>query len=213
MTATAQRARIDVSHLPHDVLDHRSPIWWGNLLLLLIETTMFALVIAAYFYFRIVDFDHWPPPQVDRVPVMFHPVPRLIYGTINLGIILLSLAPMFWVDRACLQRNVSAVKTGLFLSVILGLAAVTLRFLEFHGLYFRWDANAYSSIVWTTLGLHLAHLITGTCENGLMLAWICIHGMDDKHARDIRVTGVYWYWIVGFWLLLYLMIYWVPRWS
>jgi len=61
--------------------------------------------------------------------------------------------------------------------------------------------------------MHLAHLITGTCENVIMTVWIFFKGMDDKHARDIRVTGVYWYWIVVIWVLLYIVVYWVPRWM
>src|SRR5213596_959082 len=83
---------IDVSKLPRQVMDHRSPIWWGNLLLLLIETTMFSLLVATYFYLRVVDFDQWPPPRVDRVPVLYHPVPALGVANANLLIILLSFA-------------------------------------------------------------------------------------------------------------------------
>src|SRR5690349_6058212 len=107
------RPTIDVSRLPPHVLDHRSPIWWGNLLLLAIETTMFALLVATYFYLRVVDFDQWPPPRVDRSPVLYHPVPALGVANVNLVIILILFVPMFWVDRACLKRNVTAVKIGM----------------------------------------------------------------------------------------------------
>jgi cytochrome c oxidase subunit 3 len=203
---------IDVSHLPAQVLDRRSPIWWGNLLLLLIETTMFALLVATYFYIRVVDFDQWPPPRVNRAPILYHPVPSLGIANINLAIIVISLLPMFWVDRACLKRNVPAVKTGLVFAVAFGVVAIVLRFGEFQALHFKWSDNAYASIVWLILGMHLAHLITSTCENLLMTVWIFLKGMDDKHARDIRVTGVYWYWVVGVWVLLYILIYWGPRW-
>jgi cytochrome c oxidase subunit 3 len=207
------RPTIDVSRLPAHVLDRRSPIWWGNLLLLLIETTMFALLLATYFYLRVVDFDHWPPPRVDRVPILFHPVPALGTATTNLVLILISFAPMFWVDRACLKRKIGAVKIGLILTVLLGITAVVLRFQEFQALQFKWNDNAYASIIWLILGMHLAHLITATCENALMTVWVFLKGLDDKHARDIRVTATYWYWVVGIWILLYIVVYWVPRWT
>jgi len=207
------RAVIDVSRLPASAMDHRSPIWWGNILLLLIETTMFALLIATYLYFRIVDFDRWPPPRVDETPILYHPVPDLAVPTINLVLIIVSFVPMFWVDRACLKRNEAAVKIGLTLCILFGIAAIVLRFLEFPGIHFRWDANAYAAVVWTTLALHLAHLITATCENSVMAAWLFTNGMDEKHARDVRVTTTYWYWIIGIWIILYILIYWVPRWS
>jgi cytochrome c oxidase subunit 3 len=207
------RAVIDVSHLKAHVMDHRSPIWWGNLLLLLIETTMFSLLVATYFYLRVVDFDQWPPPRVDRVPVLYHPVPALGVANANLLIILLSFAPMFWTDRACLKRNIGVVKSGLVVCVLFGVITIVLRFQEFQALHFKWSDNAYASIVWLILGMHLAHLITATCENALMTVWVFVKGLDDQHARDIRVTASYWYWVIGIWVLLYLLIYWGPRWM
>jgi cytochrome c oxidase subunit 3 len=205
------RPTIDVSRLPHSALDHTSPIWWGNLLLLMIETTMFGILVAAYLYFRIVDFRQWPPPLVDVHPPILHPVPDLKIPTLNLVLLLLSVIPMVVVDRACLKRRLGAVRAGLVICILLGLVTIYLRFQEFRALHFSWDSNAYGSITWTILGMHLLHLITGTCENGLMTAWIYVHGLDDKHARDIRVGATYWYWIAGIWLLLYGLVFWGPR--
>jgi heme/copper-type cytochrome/quinol oxidase subunit 3 len=173
---------------------------------------MFALAIATYLYFRVVDFDLWPPPRVDQMPVLYHPVPDLGVATVNLGIIVLSLLPMIYVDRACLEKNQTAVKFGLVICLLFGLGAIALRFIEFQAIHFRWNDNAYASTVWLLMGLHLAHLITATSENAIMTAWIFAKGMDTKHARDVRVTAVYWYWVVGIWILLYGLIYWVPRW-
>jgi cytochrome c oxidase subunit III len=205
-------ATIDVSDLPPDTMGHRSPIWWGNLLLLVIETTMFAITIAAYFYLRIVDFDSWPPPQVNTQPPVYHPVPALLMPSLNLVILLVSLAPMLWTSRACLKKNVSAVRIGLVLTVLLGILSAVIRFYEFPGIHFKWNDNAYASIVWLLLGLHLAHIITATAENSLMTVWVMIKGLDQKHARDVRVTATYWYWVVGMWVVLYILIYWGPRW-
>ena len=206
------RAIIDVSGLPGTALDHRSPIWWGNLLLLMIETTMFAMLVAGYFYLRVVDFDAWPPPQVNRFPPQSHPVPTLLLPTLNLILLLLSVIPMYWVDRACLKRNISAVKTGLVVCVALGIAIIIIRFFEFRCLQFRWDDNAYASTIWTLVGMHLMHLIISTSENIIMTIWVFVKGLDDKHARDVRVTASYWYWVAGIWLMLYLVIWGGARW-
>jgi len=204
------RAAIDVSDLPHSAMDHRSPIWWGNLLLLFIETTMFAILVAAYFYLR-MNFELWPPVRSDGPVGLFKTDPLLALATWNLPLIVLSCAPMVVADLACLRMDQAMVKIGLLLCVLMGLAAIVLRFLEFPRLLFVWDANAYAATIWTILGLHLLHLITGTLENLLMLAWIMLKGLDNKHARDVRVTATYWYWIVGIWLLLYGIVYLAPR--
>lgn len=204
------RRAIDVSKLPTSELDHRALIWWGNLLLIAIETTMFALLVAAYFYVR-PNYTSWPPPLVNGPIANLDPVPDLGVPTANLLLLIATLAPMIVADRACLRRN--RRRTLVALTVFLGLAlgCIGLRFAEFGALKFRWDDNAYASIIWTTVGLHLLHLIVGVAEFVMMVAWIVVKGLDDKHARDVRVTAVYWYWIVGTWVLLYAIIFPGPR--
>jgi cytochrome c oxidase subunit 3 len=203
------RPFIDVRELPHSALDHRSPIWWGNLLLLVIETTMFVLLTASYFYLR-MNYESWPPPQVNTVPPIYDTRPSLSIPTTNLVLILLSVLPMIWADRASLKRNLRGVKAGLVICILMGLAAIAMRFHEFDSLKLHYDDNAYGSITWTILGLHLTHLIVGTAENVVMTLWVFAKSMDDKHARDIRVGATYWYWIAGTWIALYGLLFVAP---
>jgi heme/copper-type cytochrome/quinol oxidase subunit 3 len=61
--------------------------------------------------------------------------------------------------------------------------------------------------------MHLTHLVAGTCENAVMLAWLLAHGLDDKHARDVRVGAVYWYWIAAIWVVLFAIVFLYPRFT
>jgi heme/copper-type cytochrome/quinol oxidase subunit 3 len=203
-------ATIDVANFPSEALDYRSPIWWGNALLLCIETSMFMILISSYFYFR-TNFQLWPPPKVDVFPPIYRPYPLLPLATVNLVVLLVSLVPMFIAQRACLEMNERKVQIAATIGVVLGLVSVVLRFKEFNSLIFRWDDNAYGSITWTILGVHLMHLMIMCVEDGLMTIYVWTKGLDDKHARDIRVTAVYWYWVVGIWVFLYWLVYWYPR--
>src|SRR4051794_35112178 len=173
MTVTDEA--IDVSDLPPHVEDHTSPIWWGNLLLLCIETTMFGLLVATYFYLR-MNFAHWPPPRPEAS--LYQTRPDLGLSTANLLVLIVSVIPMVLVDRACLRFDLRTVRIGMVLMVLLGVVTIALRFAEFSGLKFRWDDNAYAAIVWTTLGMHLLHLITGTAENVIMTVWVWLKGLD-----------------------------------
>jgi cytochrome c oxidase subunit III len=204
------RPIIDVSDLPETELDHRSAIWWANLLLLAIETTMFALLVGGYFYLR-GNFTQWPPPHIAGPMAYFDPVPALLLPTINLGVLLLSVAPMVWADRGALHMQTRPVCRGLMVCIALGVVIIALRAREFSALRFRWDDNAYGSIVWTIVAMHLLHVIVATSELALMLVWILRKGMDEKHARDVRVTAVYWYWVVGVWVPLYVIVFQGPR--
>src|SRR5436190_16476775 len=126
---------IDVSHLEPHVMDSRSPIWWGNLLLLCIETTMFALLVATYFYIH-MNYAAWPPPRASNSNYQTNPT--LGVATINLLIILGSVVPMYIADRACLRRDVRTVRVCMAILVVIGLVTIGLRFLEFDALQFRW---------------------------------------------------------------------------
>jgi cytochrome c oxidase subunit III len=201
---------LDVSALPESALDHRSLVWWGNALLLVIETVMFALLVGSYFYIRI-NFREWPPPLVHETVTVLKPQPPLGSATLTLGILLVSLVPALIMDRAALAMKTSRIRAMLGITVALGALAVWLRFRELPSLQFSWDDNAYASVIWMMTCLHLLHIIVSTSENLAMLLWAVTHPIDLKHARDIRVSATYWYWVVGIWLPLYALIYFGPR--
>ena len=69
------RAVIDITELPHHHFDTYDPVWWGNNLLLAIETSMFGILIATYFYLR-QNFALWPPP-VAQLTATLRPLPLL----------------------------------------------------------------------------------------------------------------------------------------
>jgi heme/copper-type cytochrome/quinol oxidase subunit 3 len=204
------RQTIDVSGLPNIGFDHRSPLWWGNLLLLIIETVMFAIAGASYFYIR-MNFEFWPPPRVDRLPVLYNTDPDLFFGSANTLLLGLSCLPMYWMDRAARHLRSGTVLMGLLVLILVGLSAMALRWFEFSAIHFDWADNAYASIVWTLLGTHLLHLLVATLEFSLLAHHTFCHGLDEKHALDVTVTAVYWYWVVGMWLLVYSLVYFGAR--
>jgi cytochrome c oxidase subunit I+III len=206
----AAHRTIDVSDLQSTVFDYRAPLWWGNTLLLFIETAMFGILVTIYFSVM-MNTSPFPPPRVDRLPVMYDPVPDLTLPVINLVVLLASLIPGIWLDISARKRNARAVKIALILTLSFNIASIVIRYFEFDSLHFKWNDNAYGSITWMILGMHLLHIIALGCEDIYLLIWTFVKGMDDKHAVDLTVTAVYWYWIVGIWVLLFPLVYLVPR--
>src|SRR5436190_15964170 len=113
---------LDVSTLPKAVMDHRAPIWWGNVLMLFIESTMFAILLAAYFYIR-PNFDSWPPPQSNKLPFELRPLPELGWSTFLLVWLLVAIFPMLWASRCCLSMDARAVRLGMIATVLMGIIA------------------------------------------------------------------------------------------
>jgi heme/copper-type cytochrome/quinol oxidase subunit 3 len=203
------RTIIDVSELPHHEFDTYDPVWWGNNFLLAIETSMFAILIATYFYLR-QNFALWPPPLAS-LTASLRPLPNLLFGTINTILLVVSCAPMIAGDRAARRNNRTVVQVMLVICLLCGVAAMVLRSYEFAAVYFRWDANAYGSAVWFLLGMHMMHLLVLTCETALLGIWTFTREFDMKHRVDIVTLAVYWYWVVGVWLFIYAIVYFTPR--
>jgi heme/copper-type cytochrome/quinol oxidase subunit 3 len=203
------RLVIDVSELPHHEFDTYDPVWWGNNFLLAIETSMFALLIATYFYLR-QNFTEWPPPLA-QLNGSLNPLPDLFFGSANTVLLLLSLIPAVIVDLAARGGNRRRTQIGLMICIGCAAGAMVLRAYEFSAVKFYWDSNAYGSIVWFILGMHLLHLITLSCETLLLTIWSFAREFDMKHRVDIVALAVYWYWVVGMWCVLYSIVYFAPR--
>lgn len=191
---------IDVSRLPAYAFGHRSMLWWGTLGVVIIEGTMFAGLIAAYFYLRGQE-PHWPPNL---------PPPDLRYGTINTLVLLASVLPNMWYKRAAEREDLRKVQIGLLVSIPFAVAFVVLRALEFGALNCKWDTNAYGSAVWTLLGFHTAHLVTDLLDTLVLTALLFTRPLEGKRFVDVAENAAYWYFVVLAWLPIYAVIYLVP---
>jgi cytochrome c oxidase subunit 3 len=76
-----------------------------------------------------------------------------------------------------------------------------------HRLTFRWDSHAYGSLVWTTVGLHTLHIVTGICENLLFITLLTKGPVEDKHMDDLRLNSMYWYFVVACWVPFYCIFF------
>lgn len=201
---------IDVSELPTSKFDYHEPLWWGNIWALIIETMTFGVLLAAYFTVWMM-LSPFPPPRVDQLPIIYNPVPDLTIPTINLIVLLLSLIPGVWLDLKARKKDEKAVKILLFVTLAFNIVIIVLRFYEFDSLYFKWNDNAYGSVVWAILVTHLIHLFVMAVEDVFELVWATAKGLDEKQSFHITVLAVYWYWVVGIWVLFYVLVYLAPR--
>jgi len=186
-----------------DAFSHHAPSWWGDRLIIFIEGAAFAILAVSYFYIW-WNFDPWPPPRTQ--------LPDLGLSSINLVVLAVSAAP-FWNAARLAQRHEHPVVVGawLTLGVLFGIAAIVLRVFEFPALHTRFDSNAYGSITWTILAVHLAHLLAGTLQTLLIALVMFVGPVERKHYTDAGVVAVYWYFVVISWVALYSIVFIAPR--
>jgi len=193
---------IDVSDLPGYAFGHRSVMWWGTLGIMVIEGTMFAVMIGIYFYLRgrVPD---WPPNSAP---------PELRYGIANTLVLVASVIPNVWYQRAAEREDLKKVQIGLLISLAFAVAFIVLRFYEFTTLNCHWTNNAYGSAVWTLMGLHTTHLITDFIDSVVLTALMFTNLVEGKRFSDVSENAFYWYFVVITWLPIFVVIYLVPRW-
>jgi heme/copper-type cytochrome/quinol oxidase subunit 3 len=189
---------LDVSALEEETVDSRSLLWWGNLGMMAIEGTMFAMLIATYLYLKMVNLD-WPPSTV--------PYPDLLWPTVNLAILLLTFIPALILDRAALRDDVPLSRLALGVCVVAGLAFIAIRFLVLANLGYKWSDHAYGSVVWTCIGFHLLHVIAATAETALLFVYSLLRPIVKKQLLDFRCLAVYWFFVIVMWLPFYFIIF------
>jgi cytochrome c oxidase subunit III len=192
---------LDVSGLPNVVFGHRSLIWWGTLGMMAIEGTMFAIVIAAYFYLR-TRVVYWPPGLMP---------PALLFGALNTGLFIVSIAPNMWVKKVAEKGDLRRVQWGLALMTTIGIANIALRWGEFKSLNCQWDMNAYASVLWTILGLHTVHLLTDWVDTAVLTVLMWKGPIEGKRFMDTSENSDYWYFVVFTWLPIWFVLYFAPR--
>ena len=191
---------LDVSGLPSYGFAHRSLMWWGNAGMMAIEGVAFGFMIVIYFYLRSIT-TTWPVGAP----------PDLMWGTINLVIILASAVPNYFAGEAAVARDRARVRRNLIACSILQLALCVVRWFEFTSLNVRWDDSAYGSAVWVLLGLHTFNLVTDFGDTLVLTAVMYTRPLECKRFVDIAENSGYWYFVVLTWIPIYAVIYFGAR--
>ena len=110
----------DVSGFPSYAYGHRSLMWWATFGVVLIEGTVFALAIMAYFYVRTRN-ANWPPGV---------PAPDLFWGTLNTGVMLASAIPNEWTRRRARKEDLAGVRIGMVVCLAFAVAFIAIRAVE-----------------------------------------------------------------------------------
>jgi cytochrome c oxidase subunit III len=197
-----QRRVVDVAALPTDAFGHEGLVWWGTIGFMVIEGSMFVIVIIAYFYLRLRVHD-WPPSL---------PNPSLRVPTLNLLVVLASCIPNALAKRAADRLDASKVKLWLTVLTAVGVGNVILRAFEYPALNCRWDDNAYASITWLLLSLHTLHVATDVVDSAVLTTLFFTQPITKRRLIDASENSLYWYFIVAWWIPIYLVVYWAPRW-
>ena len=181
--------------------------WWGMVLFLATDSSLFASLFGTYYYLEFVTSWHssWPPSG--------DPLPKLVKASILTGLMLFSVLPMLVADLGL--RAGSRVRTliGMLFVGLVGIAFSIIEVWEFSDeLTTSWPSkDAYSSIFYTLLGFHLAHVMLLALYALLLVAATLAGRVTRSHHIMVRTYALFWYASVVLWSLIYLILYWSVR--
>jgi len=201
MDALRERPVLDVSGLPSVAFGRSNTTWLANVFYMMIEGTMFVLVIASYFYLRTRSSD-WPPNQLP---------PALTYGGINTLLFLLSVIPARYAQRVAPTGDRAKIRVALAGLTAFSVVILVIRGFEFAALNCRWYENAYASVVWALIGLHTGHLITELIETATILGVSFTDKMEGTRLADVAINSDYWYFVVITAVIVNFVIYGATR--
>ncbi len=192
--------------LPEHASGSTSFGWWGMVSLIATEATLFAGLVASYFYLRFKSGPVWPPDGI--------PKPELSLPLIMTVILWASSIPVHMADRGIREGNQRRLKVGLALGFLLGAIFLGITWgIEWPEKLHEFTprTNSYGSLFFTMTGFHGAHVLVGL----IFSAWTQVRawagGYDEERHVTVQNFAMYWHFVDAVWALVLATIYLTPH--
>jgi heme/copper-type cytochrome/quinol oxidase subunit 3 len=177
--------------------------WWGMVLVIATEATLFLLLVASYFFLRVETIGSWPPPP--------HVPPKLLEPLLATLVLVIGSLGV-----ACAGRAVRAGRPGLTRVCLVAALLAVCGFLVFQGILVHNSLrelgpreDAYASIYYTLIGVHYAHVAVAA----LLVVWALLHSprfTPERHLT-LQVTALYVHFVNVVAVLVFATLYLAPR--
>jgi heme/copper-type cytochrome/quinol oxidase subunit 3 len=178
----------------------RSPGFWGMMLLIATEASLFAYLLFSYWYLASMATGPWPPGGP----------PSLHLVLPNTALLLASSGTMYLAESGIRRGNVGRLRLGLLLTLLLGVVFLVVQGIEYGEKHFTPTSHAYGSLFFTITGFHGAHVAVGL----LMIVVVAVRAFLGHFGpeRHEAVTNVSWYWhfVDVVWLTVFTSLYLAP---
>lgn len=163
--------------------------WWGVLLFVCSEATLFGLMIASYFYLRFYN-AQWPPAGIDK--------PKVALPLVLTAILVSTAAPLFLAVRSARLGRARAAWLLVLLAVLVQGAYLGVQIHEFASDLDKMSPkdSSYASIYFTLLGAHHIHVGVGILLELWLVARL-LGGMTNYRLIALRAIALYWYFVAA----------------
>jgi cytochrome c oxidase subunit 3 len=171
----------------------------GMVCLICAEIAIFLIFVVAYIYYIGKSLSGPMPAQVLELPIL---------STICL---LSSSFTVHWAVSALRKNNIRGCTLGLAATVLLGALFLLGTAREWYhliydvGLTIR--TNLFGTTFYSLVGLHASHVIIGLIMLTLALVFSLRGHVTEKHEQRLEVLSLYWHFVDGVWVVVFLVVY------
>ncbi|MDQ3032042.1 MAG: cytochrome c oxidase subunit 3 [Myxococcota bacterium] len=176
--------RFDARALPRCATGKGSTTYNGVALFVLIEAIVVLSLITSYFYLGALRGQAFPHGAGDP------PDPTL--AAITLGIVALTALAVWLSERAARVERTLAMRGLIVISIALGIAYAVLSGIDLSRAPHSWTSHAYGSIVWTTSGYQIMHVLIATGASVLSLGLSFGRALTGERRAPIQALSLYW---------------------
>lgn len=141
----------------------------------------------------------WPPLDQPRLP--------LATTAVNTLVLLGSGALLAGAQRALGRGAAETARRLMTLALLAGAAFVLFQgseWVRLVGYGLTLTSSTYASFFYLLVGAHALHVVGGL----LALGWLTREARAGRASPDhVTAVGIFWYFVVGLWPLLYVMVY------
>lgn len=159
--------------------------WWGMVVFVATEATLFGTLIGSYYDLRFRA-PQWPPAGV--------PEPKLAVPLVLLAVLVSTSIPVQLAAMFARRGHARPAQVALLTALLVqsGYLALQIHFYVDDLHRFTPEQNAYGSIYFTLLGAHHAHVVIGI----LLELWLVLRlvpGTTGYRAVALHATAFYWH--------------------
>ena len=175
----------------------------GIIFLILTETVLFSLFVAAYLVYLGKNLTGPYPKDVLEIPVV---------STICL---LSSSLTVYFAEHALERNAIARFKLWMAVTITLGLVFLSATALEWRKLIFEdhltISTNLFGSTFYSLVGLHASHVIVGLTFLSITLIVSLLGFPIETQFRRVKFLSWYWHFVDAIWVIVFTVVYVIGR--